>query len=297
VYYININIIHYITVEYQMGSVCSLFQDSLSTPTTYTVKHTSSITISKIPSFIQQPMIPSPPMMESFLDLSEETSCIDSNYNEIVKDRTVIIFDWDDTIMCTTFMTESNIDINSEFPIISEHLGALDLLSKSIIDTINNAKLYGEVVIVTNAGEGWVQLSAQKFMPRLLPILKTLRVFSARNNYEQAFPDNPYAWKYMTMEMLLANKRYNDEDKKNIISVGDSLVERLSLLNVTKNIPNTLSKSVKFSEKSSIDALILQLDLLRTRLQFIVEHDGYLDLQLTLRPPVEVKKSEYPTGA
>ena len=43
---------------------------------------------------------------------------------------------------------------------------------------------FGVNYIVTNAGEGWVQYSAKKFMPSVEPLLKHIKVISARSKYE-----------------------------------------------------------------------------------------------------------------
>lgn len=206
-----------------------------------------------------------------------------SQSTNISKDRTIIIFDWDDTIMCSTFMAQCNITLHSDSVMVHKHWIELDMLSKSVIDILTTSKEYGEVVIITNAEEGWVQLSAQKFMPELIPILKTLRIFSARTAFERSYPDNPYMWKYMTMKSFLDSKIYNENDKKNIISLGDSLVERSSLMNVTKKMQNTLPKSVKFTEHSSIESLRQQVDLLKSSMKYVVEFDGPLDLQLVVK--------------
>ncbi|MDD4931749.1 MAG: hypothetical protein PHG66_06430 [Candidatus Colwellbacteria bacterium] len=228
----------------------------------------------------ETPLIGTPPLM--YTDNPEPPLKIELSppVTEISKECTIIIFDWDDTIMCSTFMEQDNITLHSESIMVHKHWEELDKLSKSAIDIITISKTFGEVVIITNAEEGWVQLSAQKFMPELIPILKTIRIFSARTSYQNAYPENPYMWKYMTMKSLLDSKVYNEDDKKNIISFGDSLVERSSLMNVTKKMKNTLPKSVKFSERSSIDSLRRQLDLLKNSMKYVTEFNGPLDLHL-----------------
>ena len=43
---------------------------------------------------------------------------------------------------------------------------------------------YGKVYIITNAAEGWVEFSAAKFMPDVLPVLDKVTIISARTKYE-----------------------------------------------------------------------------------------------------------------
>jgi hypothetical protein len=48
---------------------------------------------------------------------------------------------------------------------------------------------HGKTYIITNAGEGWVQFSAKKFMPSLVPVLKKINIISARAKYEHLTSD------------------------------------------------------------------------------------------------------------
>lgn len=217
---------------------------------------------------------------------SPSLSCIPENKvleSKIHRDRTLIIFDWDDTMMCSSFMAENNITLNSESILVHEHWNKLDELSKTVIEIVTVAKLHGEVVIITNADHGWVELSAQKFMPELIPILKTLTIISAKTSYEGFHPGNLYIWKYLSMRKLISQKGYPDRLKKNIISFGDSLIEREGIQRVAKEFSNTLAKSVKFEERSNIENLTKQLFLLKGSMKYIVEYDGILDLQMTVK--------------
>lgn len=69
-------------------------------------------------------------------------------------------------------------------------------ISHSIIAVLSLALQYGPVTVVTNAETGWVQLSAQKFIPLVVPMLAKLTIVSARSTYESMFPDSPLKWKY-----------------------------------------------------------------------------------------------------
>jgi len=53
---------------------------------------------------------------------------------------------------------------------------------------LNLAVSYGKTFIITNAAEGWVQFSAAKFMPSIVPILDKITIISARTKYEPRFP-------------------------------------------------------------------------------------------------------------
>lgn len=49
-----------------------------------------------------------------------------------------------------------------------DHMKVLEKCAKKILEM---SVAYGKTYIITNAGEGWVQYSAEKFMPSVVPIL------------------------------------------------------------------------------------------------------------------------------
>lgn len=67
-----------------------------------------------------------------------------------------------------------------------EQIKQLEVIAKQILElSVQNGKTY----IITNAGEGWVQFSAERFMPSLLPILSKITIISARAKYEHITKD------------------------------------------------------------------------------------------------------------
>lgn len=82
---------------------------------------------------------------------------------------------------------------------------------------------YGKTFIITNAAEGWVQFSAQKFMPSVFPILDKITVISARSRYESHFPGEVGKWK---LNAFLETQKDLDEAMiTNLIALGDSQME------------------------------------------------------------------------
>ena len=54
---------------------------------------------------------------------------------------------------------------------------------------LEKSKENGKVLIITNAAEGWVELSAQRFMPKTAKVLrKDIEIISARTKYEHLYP-------------------------------------------------------------------------------------------------------------
>jgi hypothetical protein len=52
-----------------------------------------------------------------------------------------------------------------------------------------------QVLIITNSDEGWVNYSAERFLPNLIPVLKNYQIISARTRYENFYPSQPLCWK------------------------------------------------------------------------------------------------------
>ena len=111
--------------------------------------------------------------------------------------QTCIIFDWDDTILCTTFLAPHHhliYDPNLKFPpTLQKRLTELDDVA---YDLLHKAKTFGRVYIVTNAQEGWVELSANRFLPRVFQELQQdVTIISARTKYQKLYPKDISKWK------------------------------------------------------------------------------------------------------
>ena len=237
--------------------------------------------------------------------------------------ETIIIFDWDDTLLASSFLSSKGYRLDTEKSKIADVEAGLRDLEQSIIAVITLALQYGEVHVVTNAETGWVQLSAAKFIPAVVPLLSRVSILSARSTYEGRYPDAPLKWKYVSTAHIHTEgdrlkaiaqplplppplhsshlhsplpcvfRYYAFQDKlapsfadpkrqKNIISFGDSHVEREAVRAVTRGFPNTRCKSVKFAERPSMEQLRRQIELVTNCFQYIHHHDGDLDLQLTV---------------
>jgi hypothetical protein len=196
---------------------------------------------------------------------------------------TLIAFDWDDTLLCSSFLSSKGLRLDSDPAKVKELESQLTELSHSIIAVLSLALQYGPVTVVTNAETGWVQLSCQKFIPLVLPMLNKLTIISARSTYEPMFPGSPLKWKYYCFqERINALAAPGSKREKNVLSFGDSHVEREAVRACTRGMTNTRTKSVKFAERPSMEQLRRQIELVTNCFQYIHNHEGDLDLQLTV---------------
>jgi len=195
----------------------------------------------------------------------------------------LFLFDWDDTLLASSFLRGKGYRLDADFERTPEIEEGLRELEQSIFDVLNMAMQLGAVVVVTNAESGWVQLSAQKFVPAVCTLLSKLKIISARSTYEGAHPENPLKWKFCAFqEHVQAAFGAESKQVKHVVSFGDSNVEREAVRAVTRTVHNCRTKSVKFAESPSLRELVRELQLVTNCMTYVVTHDGDLDLQLSI---------------
>lgn len=202
--------------------------------------------------------------------------------------NTVIIFDWDDTLLSSTFLAARGYRIDNSMQRDAEIEAQLRLLERSVCSVLQTALRYGRVQIITNAENGWVHLSAQAFIPAVLPMLDMVTVISARSTYEPHYA-LPLQWKSAAFRDRL-NECYGDAKcAKNVLSFGDSQVEREAVRTVTRDMSNTTTKSIKFAERPTMEQLRRQVELVTNCFHYLYAHQGDLDLMLTISPALNEK--------
>jgi len=105
------------------------------------------------------------PPLESVLSSSLPTSAnqLASHLKEgkVKHDKdTVIVFDWDDTLLCSSFLSSKGVRLDTDRTKHPELDAPLKELESSTCAVLQLALTYGQVHIITNAETGWVQLSA-----------------------------------------------------------------------------------------------------------------------------------------
>lgn len=200
------------------------------------------------------------------------------------KVKSLIFWDWDDTLLCSSFLSSEGYRLDSDMSRADpDLLRQLKDLETSVIKVLDvSLKRGDETIIITNAETNWVELSAQKFMPGVVPYLEKIKVTSARSTFEGMFPESPLKWKYCAFQEQLVTILQAVDIEKHIISFGDSHVEREAVRAVTKDRVNTRTKSIKFAERPTIEQLQRQVELATDCFQYIHSHNGDLDLCMSL---------------
>ena len=181
---------------------------------------------------------------------------------------TVLIFDWDDTLLPTTWLQKSNLLQEEPRKQTDEQRDILDGISTSVITLLTEAQKYATVKIVTNAQKGWVQSSCREFMPRCSALIESVPIFSARTTYEWLYPDKPYMWKILAFQIVTIN--YSQ-----VISIGDTDAERLAALELHDSLR---IKTIKLEEMPAIETIARQLKMLSSLLGPIVVFEENMDV-------------------
>lgn len=240
------------------------------------------------------------------------------------KHQTAIIFDWDDTLLCTTFLSshisgksgatgggggggsgsqggspnasaqgqlEKGILASrgrrehpggSQIPLFPEDVQhTMEQIQDCVVQLLLKAMDLGNVFLITNASEGWVDYSAKAYMPRVVDVLTRLTIISARSLYEHKYPGAYHKWKFNAF--LEIHKKLDSETITNLISIGDSIIEMEAVHILGREFSESLVKTIKMKESPTPDELYKQLSLISTKFENICLNARNLKIVLEKR--------------
>ena len=200
---------------------------------------------------------------------------------EIKTHNSLIIFDWDDTLLCTTFLTPKGY-FDEDIVLNEKEKEKVQKLEISVYNLLKICIEKGDVYIITNAGPGWVEFSAEKFYPNILKLLKKIKIISARGEYEEKYPNDSRQWKIETFLNLKNNLNMNLVT--NIICCGDSVFEMEAGKILASKFDQAFIKTIKFRESPKPEELNKQLRLV------IDQFNGIYSAVKNLTIRVEKKK-------
>jgi hypothetical protein len=198
--------------------------------------------------------------------------------------KSMIVFDWDDTLLATSHLAAAGYRLGHarpRNPQIEAALRQLDSTAQQLLQLAIDHSHH--VCIITNAENGWIELSSKSWLPGVSAMLHKVSIMSARSTYESQFPCSPASWKLHAFEEMTSRftKEHCDEASTlHIISLGDSNVEREAAHAVARNRTKTKAKSIKFAEEPTIDVLRLELVSILSRFSSLMGYDNSLDLVL-----------------
>lgn len=190
------------------------------------------------------------------------------------KHQTVIIFDWDDTLLCTSFLREHDCQCESD----EETLRSIVEHAKGMLEMAIKA---GSTYIITNAQSGWVEYSAARWAPELLPTLRKVRVISARDKFEAAFPEEVGKWKIEAF--LEVQRQLAATPITNLVALGDADYEMEAARIMGDEFEEGLVKTVKFRPAPGLEEHLRQMELVAESLERIIGSVRNLKVNLARR--------------
>ena len=198
---------------------------------------------------------------------------------KIQKCNTLFFFDWDDTLLCTTYLIPLlNSNNNKEnIKIIKKKLVNLD---ENVSNLLKYTLQKGLVFIITNAGPGWVEYSSSAFLPLTAKILQNIQIISAKGLYSKNYPGDPRQWKIKAFKYAIESNNINKKLITNIISFGDSIID-LEAIETLKNIfCNAYIKIIKFKENPHTIQLEKQIFIINSQIDYITNKLKNLTLKI-----------------
>jgi hypothetical protein len=200
------------------------------------------------------------------------------------------IYDWDDTILPTSWLRSlgylsNNISdmIGTPPPNLPGHVASMmRLIEDATVDNFRQAMSLGRVIIITNSSCLWVPFTAKRFFPKLSQIIEAggFEVYSARPaQAENAGPNYVYlpsmavTWKTDKFREMLGGTPY-----QTCVSIGDGFAERCAVLAVANS--RMSGKAVRFPLQPSGAVLLEQLKMMLKNLEDVVMDNRTGDLYL-----------------
>jgi len=240
------------------------------------------------PIFVDEPLTSSGVVGASFwsqnLKIAFTEVSLEKDDVPIKPDETTFFVDWDDTCICSQWLKLRGFSFAETYTHQKkEFLEMGEALTHAIGPLLMKLVQFGRVVIVTNASDGWVQLSCSIFMPKLVDLIGKLTVVSAQQRY-RSYVASPIEWKRRTFRDVLDAETRPLGRVRNLISIGDGTPEHVAIHSLGPypgrhllNSQNIL-KSVKLIDTPSPNQLIEQLATLTSMIEGIVQHPQRLDV-------------------
>mmetsp|Transcript_6330 Transcript_6330/g.19100 ORF Transcript_6330/g.19100 Transcript_6330/m.19100 type:complete len:223 (+) Transcript_6330:111-779(+) len=184
---------------------------------------------------------------------------------DLIPKKNVFVFDWDDTLMATT-------ELIARGALSGFFRGQLRLADELVYELLKQASSMGDIAIVTNAYQSWVELSARRYLPKTYKMLKSqnVNIVSARDKYESLSPSNPAKWKILAFKNDFSKLQVPGTEC-NMLVVGDSMMDLVAAQEAFGTRKDACLKMVKFLDSPTLNQLITQLQSLRENLEYLTD--------------------------
>jgi hypothetical protein len=211
--------------------------------------------------------------------INSETSSTSGDTAPIGK--TLIIFDFDDTLFCTKYFDTFSVPYKDIFDckITLEEINPnlvkeIKQLEGTIIELFNNLQQKYDIIIISNADIKWINNCLMHFLAELKEYINenNIKIYSAKNIFSKIVKDSN-EWKIKCFKKVIKELYKNDLNfDLNVISIGDSNKEKKAVFNLSKS--NEFNKvNIKFINMISFPSaasIILQLKYLNDNINDMI---------------------------
>ena len=195
--------------------------------------------------------------------------------------KTLIIFDFDDTLFCTKYFDTFALSYQDIFtckvsleeinPCLVRELKQLESI---IIELFINLQQSYDIIIISNADLKWINDCLTHFLEELKEYINEndIKIYSAKNMFSKIVK-NAKEWKTKCFKKVIIDMYKNDINSDlNVISVGDSNEEKKAVFNLTKinEFRKINPKFIHMISFPSAASIILQLKYLNDNINNMV---------------------------
>jgi len=202
----------------------------------------------------------------------------ESKQTKSSRGRTITIFDWDDTLLPTSFLQSQPGGLGCRAPLAGDAADLLPRIEVAARQLLTKAIAQGQTFVVTNATSGWVEESAERYLPSVAPLLKQVTVLSARSTFEARYPGKAERWKVQAF--LQIARECDFQSVRDVVVVGDGQPEMYAADAVGSIFTDLQVKAVKLKEEPSAHDLLNQLQLVLCNFAEFVSRDTSLFITL-----------------
>ena len=219
---------------------------------------------------------------EYFKSIQIDSETSSTSGDTILISKTLIIFDFDDTLFCTKYFDTFSIPYKDIFNnmISLEEINPglvieLKQLENTILQLFNNLQKKYDIIIISNAEIKWINNCMTYFFEQLNEYINEnkIKIYSAKNIFSKLIKDKS-KWKIKCFKKAI-KELYKDDINidLNVISIGDGIEEKEAVFNLTKNIEfnkKIRPKYIKMISFPSVSSIILQLKYLKDNINDII---------------------------
>ena len=209
------------------------------------------------------------------------TKLILSKIWSIPKEKKVtnlFFFDWDDTLMCTSYLAPTGVLDEEESKQIDKNI--IKSLDQLVANLLTKSIENGQVFIITNAAHGWIEYSAKKLYPLTSKVLKQIKIVSARGLYEKRLPGDYRQWKSKAFIDAVLKSNIDLNKTANILCFGDSIIELEASHQLKEIFADGYIKTIKFKESPQPMELIKELKIILSQFDVILSNIRNLSIKV-----------------